>query len=94
VSGDELHECGYVAEPLPKPTVEGLRAALLHLGVDPCSEHAPDDYEEQVAGLLAGLMATVQAHIQRQRQYASAITFAYHAMRVNLGFPCKGCEYD
>ncbi len=69
-----------------------LRRALEHLGVDACVEHAPDDPVAEASGLLAGLMAAVQWHIQARRPDADVIDLAYHEVRRTLGFPCPGCR--
>lgn len=87
-------DCGRITKPLPEPTVEQLRAALAALGVYPCehAEHKPADERQEVAGLLACLMATAQRHVQLRPEYADTIAGAYHAMRHNFGFPCFDCE--
>lgn len=79
---------------LVRPTlnVEQLRTALATLGIDPCADHAPDDPEQEIAGLLAAMLAGIQWHIQESaQQYGEQIDVSYHLMRAHLGFPPCRC---
>lgn len=81
----------------PAVSVEQLRSALTMLGIDPCADHAPDDPEQEAAGLLAALLAGTQWHIQTSaEQHGEQIDLSYHLMRTHLGFPpCRcGSPYD
>lgn len=80
----------------PSLSVDELRRMLADLGVEVCMEHAPGEPERDVAGLLAGLMAAVQWHLQGRDAQADQVDLSYHVMRSHLGFPACSCgsPYD
>lgn len=86
---DPEHVCGSMDHPLPTMTPEELYTILELLGIQACREHAPEDPRAVTAGLLAGLLATTQAHIQTYPDQAELFGEVYHQMRHNLGFPCR-----
>lgn len=78
-------------EPLPVPALADLRALLVSMGLDPCVEHAPDDVDEEISGLLGSLLATTQQHVLRRRRHADTIDLAYHSARRHFGAPPCEC---
>lgn len=85
-----------MVQALPELTEETTAEVLRLLGVSACTEHAPDDSGERIAGHLAGAFAVIQQHVAARQEHQAAIGVAYHAVRARYTEePCKcGSRYD